>query len=310
MNFIDRAYAAWSAFWHVRGDPHGLALFRILFGLFWLVRWSSWAPHVRLLFSAEGFHLPAFEPPVSGVHDFQGFIGWVTQPQTLVIAWCLFLLAGTSILLITLGFLTRAALITFFLLLNYYYYLYLHMHGTSYDRLFLIITFLLCLCPCNKAYALDARSPRGPSADIPWPLWTQRMICVQIAVVYFATGVHKLTSPAWRNGDNIAASLYCQYSTALGQWIGRLGIPEGYFDLANIVLILFELLAGFLLFSRKWQTYAFVGGGLFHLICTTVLWIPEFLIVPCTYVLFVPPERIKNIVADLLPTRVKLFGTS
>jgi hypothetical protein len=122
------------------------------------------------------------------------------------------------------------------------------------------------------------------------------MICVQIALVYFATGVHKLTSSAWKNGDNLAASLYGDYATPLGFWLARLRLPHGVFDGLTVVLIIFEIVASLLLFSKKWQKWCFLIGGAFHLINSSVLWIPEFLIVACSYVLFLDPEKVREFV--------------
>lgn len=291
---------AWESFWFLTGPPHALATFRILFGIFWFTRWIWLAPHVPLLFSGEGMHFPAFPPPRNGIHNFETLVGWVTNSPSVPRAWMLYSVTLVLILLIITGLFTRIALFLFFLSLNYHYYLYFHMHGTSYDRVLLLMTFLLVLSPCGRVLSLDEwfRKRRSRQSVETYSLWTQRMICVQIAIVYFATGVHKLTSPAWKNGDNLASSFYGDYATSLGYWIARLHIPLGYFDVFTLVTIFFEVAVSVLLFSKRWQKWCFLFGGLFHLINSSVLWIPEFLIVVCSYVLFVDPSGVKKFVED------------
>lgn len=67
---------AWSRFWFISGPADGLALFRIVFGLYCLIRWVWWAPHVTLFFSREGMHFPELLAPVEGIHNFYQLIGW------------------------------------------------------------------------------------------------------------------------------------------------------------------------------------------------------------------------------------------
>jgi hypothetical protein len=296
-NWVTRSAEAWGDFWFTKGPPTALGLFRILFGLYWLVPWLLWTPHVELYFSGEGMHFPFYPTPTSGVHSVSDLIGWMTSPATPGLAWALYLATFVPILMIIAGYRTRLALVLFFGSFLYHYYLQLHMFGTSFHRLLILVNAVLILSPCGKALSLDAwrARRRGKPEANEVELWTQRVICVQIAILYFATGVHKIVTPAWNNGDNLASALIGEYGTALGFWVARLPITTpGTYDLLTLSVILFELVIPFALFHPRWQKPFFVFGALFHLVNATLLDIPQFAIVVMTYVLFLDPREARD----------------
>ena len=301
---------AWSRFWFISGSPDGLALFRMLFGFYWLIRWIWWAPHVTLFFSREGMHFPELPAPVEGIHNFYQLIGWLTASPSVLQAWVLYLLTLPIIVMIIAGLFTRFSLFIFLLSWNYHYFLHFHMYETSYDRFLILLCFFLLFSPCGRSLSMDAYRTSGHPGGIDesFPLWTQRLICVQTALFYFGTAVHKLMSPAWNNGDNMASTLISDYSTQLGFWFARQDLPLGVYDIATVALIIFEILIGVLLFNARWQKLFFMLGFGFHLINTTVLWIPQFLIVPCTYVLFLKPDSVREWISRQLTHRLKWKG--
>ncbi|MDF7822263.1 HTTM domain-containing protein [Runella sp. MFBS21] len=286
----------WNSFWFINGPVHSLAIFRILFGIYWLTRLIWWSPYVALFFSREGMYFPANSVKPIKIFNLDTLLAWLTHSPSETQGWFIYIISLILILLIIIGFYTRIVLLLFFLFLNYYYYAYLYVYGTSYDRLIIIITFFLCLSPCGFAISLDQwlANRRGDIKKKNHPLWTQRMICIQIVIVYFATGVHKLTSSAWINGDNLQSALYGDYATSLGFWISQKGFSKGYYDLATIIVILFEISMPVLLLNKKMQKWAFIFGTLFHVANSSILWIPEFLVVICTYILFVDPNLVKK----------------
>jgi hypothetical protein len=282
----------WNSFWFIEGPPHALAIFRILFSAFWLVIWLSWLPHVSLYFSRNGMYFPAFPDPGKNVSGFQTLVGWITRSPSIGQAWLLYGIGAALLSFIMVGFFTRLALIAFFLVLNYHYYVYLHMHGTSFDRLLLLVLILMILSPCGAVLSLDAHiARRKSSSKTIYNLWTQRMICVQIAIIYLATGIHKIITPAWTSGKDLAAAFYGDYATHAGFWIAKMNIPHGVYNLLTVLIIFFELSLSFLLFSRRWQNWAFVFGSIFHILNCIFLWIPQFLVVICCYILFLDPQK-------------------
>jgi hypothetical protein len=78
---------------------------------------------------------------------------------------------------------------------------YLHNGG---DFVRTILLFYLMLSPCGAVWSLRP-SPRPPSDSgeksvfvAAWPL---RLLFLQMTIMYFMNGVHKLPGPGWRSGD-------------------------------------------------------------------------------------------------------------
>lgn len=301
---MQRVGDLWRRVWFPEGPAHGLGVFRALYGLYWLVPWLMWAPHVELFFSSEGLHFPKYPAPAGRIGNVYDLIGWVTQPVSPSIAWGLYIGTGLLIVLTTVGLLTRAALILLFLLFCYYYYLYLHMYGTSFHRLLLLTHLCLLFSPCGKAVSIDSwlARRRGRPFGGTWPLWSQRVICFHIVILYFATGVHKVVSPAWNNGDNIKMALQGEYGSPVGLWVlARPFATDGFFDFVNLAVILFELAMPVMLCHPRLRPAAFVLGTAFHVSNGILLNIWQFLIVVFSYVLFVHPRSVERRVRALKP---------
>jgi uncharacterized membrane protein YphA (DoxX/SURF4 family) len=111
-------------------------------------------------------------------------------------------LAAVAAVAMSLGFLTRLATATTFVIVAYNLFLSTtHFHN---NRAYLLIVLgLLALAPCGRELSLDAwiRRRRGrPPLDtwVPgWPLWLLRFEC---AAIYGASGLSKLVDPDWFGG--------------------------------------------------------------------------------------------------------------
>jgi hypothetical protein len=102
----------------------------------------------------------------------------------------------------SLGFLTRLATATTFVIVAYNLFLSTtHFHN---NRAYLVIVLgLLAVAPSGRELSLDAwiRRRRGRPAPDPlapaWPLWLLRFEC---AAIYGASGLSKLVDPDWFGG--------------------------------------------------------------------------------------------------------------
>jgi uncharacterized membrane protein YphA (DoxX/SURF4 family) len=111
-------------------------------------------------------------------------------------------LAAAAAFAMALGFLTRLATATTFVILTYNVFLSTtHFHN---NRAYLVIVLgLLAVAPCGRELSVDAwlRRRRGrPASDLSapgWPLWLLRFEC---AAVYGASGLSKLVDPDWFGG--------------------------------------------------------------------------------------------------------------
>ena len=83
------------------------------------------------------------------------------------------------------------------------------------DRLVREMTFYLCFVPCGATFSVDAwlkdrklfrtgqRIERNPKI----PILAMRLIQIQIAVVYFLSGLEKWDSGSWHRGSALYYSL-------------------------------------------------------------------------------------------------------
>ncbi len=290
------AAARWNDFWFVEGPAHGVALMRIGFGIFWLIRFLQFLPYVRLIFSDQGWHHPFIENP-QGIVDLPTFVfAKLGQPVPLAVAWTLYVFTLGTIVCFTIGYRTRLALAAFTAMFVYYYALYMHMTNSSYDRMLLTLMCLLTLSPCGKAVSVDAwlAARDGEPFLDKHPLWAARLIAVQVAIVYFGTGVFKMCSASWDKGEVICTAMISEWGSELAYLLVRTGLSWGVYDLAVIGTILFELYAGFALFSPRLRRPTFVIGTFFHTQIWLVLQIPQFMFLPMTYFVFADPEWLRD----------------
>jgi hypothetical protein len=286
----------WRRFWFLEGPPHALALFRLMLGLYWLGMWLPMAGKVNLFLSNDGFHFPLFQAAGLSL-EARHIFGWMTQPVSPAAAWAIYGATLATTLLITVGLFTRVALALHLLATTYYWALHLHMLNSSFHRLDYVITFIMLWSPCNRALSVDSwlhRRAGDARFGAETALWSQRLVCMQIVMMYLGTGFFKMVSPAWTNGENLITSLMGDWASKAGFAILRWNLPVGIYDLLTAFIILFELYAVFMLFHPKRQVAFFVIGFVFHLVIAITLNIWPFMIMPMSYVLFVNPSRVKN----------------
>jgi len=77
------------------------------------------------------------------------------------------------------------------------------------DTVRTIVLFYLMLCPCGAVWSVDAWLRKRPRPVLvhPWPL---RLLFVQMVLIYFCNGAHKVVGRDWASGQ----SLYY----VLGDW--------------------------------------------------------------------------------------------
>lgn len=293
MSGFAKPWQAWEDFWHPSGPPQALGLFRLLLGLYWFARLLPLLPHVTLFFSGEGMYFPFVDVPENGAESFADLLGMLTPPMPPAAAWGLFLVMLASLVLWTVGWWTKAALGVFIASFVYHYLLYFHMQNTAYDRTLFVILLILIPSPCDRALSLDARY-RREDATPEVPLWTQRLICVQIALVYLGTGLFKISSTTWANGTVLYKAMQGNWATPASFWLIRQDLSLGWYDLAALLTKLFEIYAAVFIFLPRWRPWVFAGGLAFHLSIAVLLGIWQFLFIPLTYVLFVEPRAVEE----------------
>lgn len=188
-----RLNSVFSGFFFKDTDPRNLGISRFLFYGIMLCLYlgrdfSQWAkvPDVlwHPIFIFDFFRIPVFSA------DILGFLG---------ILWL------ASLLLSTLGFLTRPSTVCSFLVGFYLLGMENSFAKTHHmESLMLVIFCVLCFSRCGDGFSLDAVVKRkyawwpfGPSVKGSSPAyrWPVRLIWVMITLVFCAAGISKLRNP-------------------------------------------------------------------------------------------------------------------
>jgi len=230
-------------------DIASLVFFRIAFGLIvlWQV-WSNFAHHAiyttwlapRFLFKYYGF---------AWVHPWPG--------NGLYLHWAAF---GFFALLVAIGFFYRANIILLFLSCTYFFLLE-EARFVNHNYLLCLFSFLLIFVPANRALSVDVwLKPKIRSQTSPaWTLWLLR---AQIGVVYFFSGLAKL-SPDWLHGEPMRSRLFQRGDFPI---LSRLFQNEWAVHTISYSGLLLDLLIVPLLLWRRTRVPVFCVAVLFHLL--------------------------------------------
>jgi hypothetical protein len=260
---------AWNRFFFAKQSPVPIALFRIVYGLLIVATlvllrpdWLAWyGPHSWISLQT----MQTVEPGVR-INLFT----IIPQTDGWINAFFWFFL-GSAILL-TVGFLTRLNSVIVFLCLTSIHQrnLYITHGGDTFLRL---AGFFLMFAPAGAALSSDRllriwRKKRkcGPEQNVvsqPQRPWAQRMIQIQLSLLYFAAFCHKIKSPVWRNGT----ALYYVYHL---DSLRRFAVPAWLLGATTLKwagwsAIALEFALGVLIWVKDLRYILLAMGVLFHL---------------------------------------------
>jgi vitamin K-dependent gamma-carboxylase-like protein len=276
MAFLRACTRRWNQYWFEPISPYPIAAFRILFGIYLLVYFLSFLPSVDVLFSNVGVTLPFLLPD------------W-TLPGP--IAWLVYAVMLLLIGLFIIGYATRVVTPLLLVLFLYYYAMYFGWAHRSFDRINLIFLILLCGADVNAVWSWGSRTGRE---DRLVAAWATRLIRLEVALIYFGSGIHKLVNPLWHDGQLLQMTYQSEWATPAAFWFVRLGLPQWFFDGLTWGVIAFELAMGPALYSRYTRKWSMLLGLAFHLGTLVLLGIPQFLSCVTSYVLFLPGEEVRR----------------
>jgi len=170
-------------------------------------------------------------------------IGWAAAACSLLVGFCSCSSAAVC-----------WALAISFLNLNFF------AHNAG-DTVKVIGLFYLMLSPCGAVWSVDAKLARrrGPVFISPWPL---RLLFVQLAAIYFFSGVQKLAAPDWRSGDTLH---YILADPALARWpYAQQFIPYWLTRLATWTVLAWEIGFPLLVAMPALRKWALGMGVAFH----------------------------------------------
>jgi Vitamin K-dependent gamma-carboxylase len=284
----------WNRFFFAKQSPVPIALFRIVYGLLIVATlvllrpdWLAWyGPHSWISLQT----MQTVEPGTR-INLFT----IIPQTDSWINAFFWFFL-GSAILL-TAGLLTRLNSVIVFLCLTSIHQrnLYITHGGDTFLRL---AGFFLMFAPAGAALSFDrllriwrTRRKCGPEQNVvsqPQRPWAQRMIQIQLSLLYFAAFCHKIKSPVWRNGT----ALYYVYHL---DSLRRFAVPAWLLGATTLKwagwsAIALEFALGVLIWVKDLRYILLAMGVLFHLALEYSLNISLFQWdVLSGYILFIDP---------------------
>ena len=284
-------FEVWDRFFFAPVSPIPIALFRVVYGVLVIATlillrpdWLAWyGPHAWVSLSTmhkleTGTRLNLF----------------ALIPQTDAWIETFFWIFLSSAALLTIGFLTRLNSLFVFLCLASIQQrnLYITHGGDTFLR---VAGFFLILAPAGAAISVDRlirmwRGKEGANIE-PRPPWAQRMIQLELALLYFATFCWKLKGAPWLQGT---AMFYIYHL----EEFKRFSVPSwlllpSMLKLESWAVLALEFSLGVLIWVKKLRYTLLTLGLLLHLCLEYSLNIPMFQWdILSVYVLFIDPEHL------------------
>jgi hypothetical protein len=171
------------------------------------------------------------------------------------------------------------------------------------DQLMMITSFYMMLSPCGAALSLDAERlarRRGTIADPLIVPWAQRLLQIQLALIYFASAAYKCNGATWLGGTAVH---YILFNHEVGQfnmeWLARYPVLISILTLAALLV---EFALAFLLWFRTSRRWIAVAGVLLHAGIVPLVNVPLFgeqMI--ALYLLFLDPDELDHLVGFFDP---------
>ncbi len=293
---VRRFIETWEGFWFSKGSTFNLALFRILFAI--ALFFEVAVTFDKSLFAIDGdFHLPYldFIPTVSRqtyvwIHDLQ-------YPFILLLGLGLFSRLSCSALLVLQGYILFADQLNF----------------RNHPYFFLLVLFILLFSPADDALSIRSifravknRQPIAASLlGSQQPLAFQRLIQVEVCIVYLFAAFHKLNmgylsglvlnyylvdfSSFGRPGIVFKALFLDPFLTSMENFV----LSEQTLIILSALTVVFEFGLPLALWFRKTRSMAIILGIGFHLGIFFGMDILNFsLAMIATYLLFLDPETL------------------
>jgi len=256
------------------GSPVAIGVFRILIGFLSFVNLLLLLPVFNSFFTENGlFPTWMAERWTEGAPRLNLLAG-VTDPTVTTVV---FVLVGAASILTMLGLFTRAATIALFVgVVTIHHRSPDILH--SGDTLLRQWLFLLMIAPAGASLSLDRliRVRKGLEGAIPplVSLWPQRLIQIQLAIVYFTTVWHKWFGDTWRDGT---ASYYAFHLHEFDRFPLPAFIQQPWFVVcATYGTLIIELALATLVFSKPLRKWVLLSGIFLHAYIEYSMNIPMF----------------------------------
>ena len=290
---------AWSNFWFRPTSAGPLGLFRILIGLIALAHLGLLANESDYWLSDQGLYQGTEAVELAGPLR-PSPLQYFQSPLSIS------LYIGVSAfvaVLFTVGYKTRisAALLYFVVLTIQHRNIY--SHGGP-DSLLLILLFYLMLSPSGAAFSIDALQRARKRGTLAEPLivpWAQRLIQLQIALVYFDTAILKAHGGTWLDGTALHLVLTNgEFSRFPDTWLPHYPI---LINLLTHTALLVEFMLPAFLWFRAMRVWMIALGVMLHLGILATMNVNLFSeLMIASYITFLAPDEFQSLIKPFRPS--------
>lgn len=262
---------AWNRFWFAPISAKPLGAFRIAFGLTYLFNLALLTIDMDYWFTNQGLIRDGETFLNGGPHRFT-LLNWVQDPPAV---HAFFLAVAVVAVLFTVGWRTRIMSVLLYLGTLMFHQRNIATAGGP-DTLVCILSFYLMFSPCGAAYSLDSRREtrrRGSAAEPIIIPWAQRLIQIQICLIYLVTGVLKANGATWLNGT---ALHYILHNAEQRRFTLGLTDYPLVLNAFTYLALMVELSLPFLLWFRSSRAFAIMLGIGLHGAILLMINIPVF----------------------------------
>lgn len=259
---------SWNRFWFAPTSAKPLGALRIIFGLIVLLNLALMVPELENWFTDAGrIRGPEVRQLAGSAWSSRLNVPMRWSPlqtyRSLGVVQGVFAATSIAAALFTVGWRTRImGVLVYAGLLSIHHANLLTASGA--DCLLTIVSFLLMLSPCGAAYSLDARRQArkygGEFCALVAP-WTQRLIAIQITIVYFWAGILKAQGKSWSDGT--AMYYILNNGEARRFTLGLLDYPA-LLNLMTFAGVLVEVALAFLLWVKAARPVMIALGLCLH----------------------------------------------
>jgi hypothetical protein len=201
VDVVKGVNARWERFWFEPQSPLPLCIFRVIFGAVMMISFLVQFRQDFLLFFGTNAVIPTSSIDVFQWLCLPVFDLFLVLPANDGVRLAFLYFSAFIAFLVMIGFATRFTTVILFLcylsICNHFPVIL--MAGDNYARL---ISLFLCFSPCGERVSLDALR-RKTSVNAKFSPCAQRLIQVQLCVIYFVNVTWKLAGAQWRDGSAV-----------------------------------------------------------------------------------------------------------
>lgn len=256
MVAIQTLAGAWHSFFFDPIPVTTIAAFRLLFGCLLTVNAFHWVLDRRRYLCVDAVI------SLDRLRSFRdGFSLFRLLPASDWAAWTLLTMHVSACVSLTAGLMTRtSAAVVFLTMVSFHRKNPCILH--SGDSVLKLITFLLIFSSAGEAFSIDHVHSNARHISLAAP-WSQRLMQIQISIVYLRSVYWKLRGVTWRDGSAVyyATRLYAYRRSSLPLFLQ--GLPLAKFLTRSALAI--EMSLGSLIWIDEFRNANIVAGILLHL---------------------------------------------